>query len=165
MPTPEVYRMSSYEFPGMGAVINGNFVEISPFMGGFKAKVRAYHLDPSGQGEQFDTLEAAAEWAVATARTHQGEPNGLAGIESWEITEGCSVTARSLPSGEYESDWHPMRVNCDDYPYLNDQQTFPTTQEALDEARRQAAQWQQSEARQEAELAAIRAALEAANGS
>ena len=57
-----------------------------------------------------------------------------------------------------------MRVNGDDYPYLNDRQTFPTVKEALDEAKRSSGQWLQSEARQEAELAVIRAALERATG-
>ena len=53
---------------------------------------------------------------------------------------GCSITARRLPSGDYESGWRPMRGGCDHYPYLNDRPTFPTAQETLNEAKKQAGQ-------------------------
>ena len=59
----------------------------------------------------------------------------------------CSISAHRLPSGEYESSWFPMRVNCDHCPYMEAPQTFPAPVEALDEARRQANEWLKCEQR------------------
>ena len=162
MPQNEAYRMTSYEFPGYGAVIAGNFVEIGPSIRGFFASVQAYHWDPNTRHENFDTIEAAVAWAAETANTHRGEPNRKAQVDAWEIVDGCSIAARRLESGEYESDWRPMRVNCDAYPYLNDRQNFPTSEAALNEAREQARQWTRQDREHEETLLNIKAALEQA---
>ena len=162
MPSSQVYRMSSYESPGYGAIIGGNFVDIAPGLRGYHVHVQAYHNDPNGQYRHLDTFDAAIDWAVETAKTHRGEPNQRVGIETWATVAECSITARRLPSGEYESGYFPMRINCDHYPYLDNPQTFPTMAEALADARKQAEEWLESERRQEAEMDRIRTALEAA---
>ena len=78
MPPRTTYRSANREFPGYGAVINGNFVEVGPFMGGFIASVQAYHLDPDEQRQRFDTLAEAVAWGAAIARTHQGRTSDTA---------------------------------------------------------------------------------------
>lgn len=60
MPPRITYRIANRESPGYRAVINGNFVEIGTFMGGFMSSAQACHHDPGGQRRQFDTLDEAA---------------------------------------------------------------------------------------------------------
>ena len=71
-----------------------------------------------------------------------GRPSGrhAAEIEARKTMYGCSITARRLPSGDYESGWRPMRGGCAHHPYLNDRPNFPAAQETLNEAKKQAGQ-------------------------
>ena len=103
MPPRETYRIESRESSGYGAVIAGNFVEITPRLNRFRASVQAYNYDPNEQHKQSDTAEAAA-WAAAIARTHKGKPDdAFKPAERWEIMDGCSIAAHRLEYGGYES--------------------------------------------------------------
>lgn len=164
MPPREIYRLDNRESPGYGAVIAGNYVEISPRLNRFRASVQAYRFDPNEKHKQFDTPEAAAAWAAETARTHKGEPDdSFEPAEQWEIMDGCSIAAHRLEEGGYESHWGPMWVNSTaEGPYNDRPEAFPTIEEAMAHGRQQAGQWIQAQRDHQQRLQSIKTALEQA---
>ena len=71
-PDRRVFRLTSGQ--GFGAVINGNFVKVDIGFKGFHASVYAFLSDDNHQYGNFDNVNDAVAWAVATAAEHQGKP-------------------------------------------------------------------------------------------
>ena len=72
MPPEKIYRHEDPEYPGYGAAVAGNYIEIVPHLNGYYASVQAYDRDTNFQGQAFDNPADAAAWAIATAQYHQG---------------------------------------------------------------------------------------------
>lgn len=143
---PQIHPMAGQE--GYGIVINGNFASVTLFATPreelYSAEVAAFAADAGAQSRTFRNLDEATEWAIATARTHEAQPNPSSGIVRWENRHGYALTVSRTEAGGYESGVFPMWQD-DGQPALNDPQEFPTLEEALEHARERADRYQKSE--------------------
>lgn len=168
MPPEKIYRHEDPEYPGYGAAVAGNYIEIVPHLNGYYASVQAYDRDTNFQGQAFDNPTDAADWAIAAAQNHQGSAAGAAVHPAvrWEIHDGCSISAIQCDDGRYEAGWQPLWVGDDRLrPYHNDNRQFDTIEAALEHARAQADQWNQMQQRRDNKILGIRTALEQALAS
>lgn len=161
MPERRIFRLTSGE--GSGAVVNGNFIRVRTGFRGFPAFVCAFLSDDNGQYSEFNNAVEAAAWAVAAAKTNQGQPRGRFPIAYWEIRNGYSVTVRLTDSGEYEGETFALWIDSEPEPLRNFKR-FPTQDEAVQWAREAADEQAAHDNDYELRLCQIRDALEAQSG-
>ena len=161
MPERRIFPLTSSE--GYGAVVHGNFITIRIGMRGFYASVSALLSDANYQRGEFDNAIDAVAWAVATAGTHQGQPNRFSKTEYWEIRNGYSIAVEPDGTGGYQAETHPLWVDTDPGPIRNFK-TFPGRGEAIRWARQSADEQAGYDAEYERSLQQIRASLEAHSG-
>ena len=158
MSESRIFRLTSGE--GYGAVLNGNFVKVTIGMGGYYASVYAFLSDDNGQFGRFDNIADAVNWAVATARTHQGQPRERSLIAYWEIRNGFSITVKLTDSGEYEGETFALWIDSEPEPFRNFKR-FPTLDEAVQWARKATDEQTDHESGYEFRLRKIRDELQA----
>ena len=158
MSESRIFRLTSGE--GYGAVVNGNFVKVTIAMGGYYASVYAFLSDDNGQFGRFDTEADAANWAITTATTHEGQPRERSPITYWEIRNGFSITVKLTDSGEYEGEIFGLWIDSEPGP-LRIFEQFPTQDEAVQWARKVADEQADQERDYELRLLRIRDELEA----
>lgn len=157
MPERWLFPLTSGE--GYGAVIHGNFVRISIGMTGFYASVYALLSYSNSQFKVFDNPADAVEWAVTTARTHQGQQGPYSKNVYWEIRHGYSITIEPEDSVGYEADIFPLWIDLGPEP-MRIYKRFPEQDEALQWARQAADEQAGHDVKNERTLQQIREALE-----
>ena len=163
MPPEKIYRHEDPEYPGYGAAVAGNYIEIVPHLNGYYASVQAYDRDTNFQGQAFDNPDDAAAWAISVAQNHKGSAAGAVVHPAvrWEIHDGCSISATQCDDGRYEAGWQSLWVGDDRLrPYRNDNRRFDTIEAALEHARAQADQWNQMQQQRDNKILGIKTALE-----
>ena len=161
MAESRIFRLTSGE--GFGAVVNGNFIKVRIGFRGFSASVYAFLSDDNGRYGEFDNAADAVSWAVATAKTHQGQPRGRFPIEHWEIRNGYSITVTLTDSGEYEGETFALWIDSKPEPLRNFKR-FPTQDGAVQWARETADEQAGQDNDGELRLRQIWEALEAQSG-
>ena len=161
MAESRIFRLTGGE--GYGAVVNGNFIEVRVGMRGVYASVFAFLSDDNLQHSEFDNATDAVAWAVAAAKTHEGQPRERFPIAHWEIRHGYSATVRLIDSGEYEGEIFPLWVNSRPEP-IRIYKRFPTQDEAVQWAREAADEQSVHDNDYELSLRQIRDSLEAQTG-
>ena len=145
---------------GFAAVIHGNIVLITAWMGAFHAHVYAFPADDNRQYRSFDTAAEATAWCVATAAVYQGKPNRHSEDVYQELRNSYSITIRRTESGDYKPDRHPVWVDSDHVPVMGFSERFPSLDEALDWIRQAVDKESRLEADYQRGLRELRDALE-----